>query len=156
LELFEPQVEDVGVHALADDAGDLDLFANEVERDWRVGIRAPYGYLHFGAGRTTNLSHQLVERFAPRGLPVDGDDAISRADAGPVGGRALDDGDDSDGLVAQIDLDADADELSLGVALKKAKILRRHVGRMGVELVDHPFDRPLDDALVVDRFDVLV
>ena len=48
---------------------------------------------------------------------------------------------------SEIDLDADAAELALGVALKEAKLFGRHVRRVRVELAHHSLDGALDHLL---------
>ena len=156
LKLLQPEVENVRAEPLADHAGDLDLLADEVERERRVGAGSAHADLHLGPRGAAQLADELVERLAARGLAVDGDDAIARTNSGALGGRSLDGRDDGDGVVAQIDLDAHSAEFSLGVALEKTKILRRHVRRVRVELVHHSLDGALDHFLVIDRLDVLV
>jgi hypothetical protein len=92
---------------------------------------------------------------SPRVDAVDRDDLVSGAHARALRGRALDGRDDRDVVVAIVDLDPDAPEFSLGIALENSVFALGHVGRVRVEPLDHPAQRAVHHLRAIRRIHVL-
>ena len=105
--------------------------AHDVDFDPRAGLAAQV-LRHVGL-----LEAHGVER-------VDAHDAVVGHDAHALG-RPADDRIDHDHRIPQhIELDADAAELTVETLLHALHILRTDIGRMGVQLFEHPLNGAFD------------
>src|SRR5262249_21972253 len=154
LKLFDPEIADAAFEELVKHGRDVDHLARQLERQGlarplrspRVGpawlldllrvlpaLLAKHGDLDLGVRSAAHLLDDLLERLADHVLTVDGDDLIAALDPSAVRGRALDRRDDDELVAAPVDLEPDAAELALGVALELPPLLGRQVRRVGVE-----------------------
>ncbi len=89
------------------------------------------------------------------GRSVNLDNLVSRLDAGPVGRRALDGGNDGDQVVAHGHMDTDAVKLAMGVNLKLLQGIGRKQGRVGIQAPDHALNGRFDHFLGFDLIHVV-
>src|SRR5690606_1107224 len=129
-------------------AGDLDdhrralALARDGERDARVWLAA-------------HALDRVAEGHALHRRVVELDDQVAGLDAGAERRRVLARRDDLDEAILHADLDAEAADLALRADLQLLDRLRVEVGRVRVEAREHAVDRLGDEALVLDRLDVV-
>ena len=115
--------------------------AHDVDFDFRTGPAAQVPG-HLRAGHSDGRKR------------VDAHDAVVGPDADPFG-RASGDGVDDDHRVAQhVELHADAAEFAVEALLDALHLFGIEVGRVGVQLFEHPPDGALDDGFHLHLVDI--
>src|SRR5258706_205120 len=118
-------------------------------------VLAQHRELHFRVGLAAHALHGVGERDALQRHFVQLDDEVSRLDAGAVGRRVLDGGDDFHESVLGADLDAEAAEFALGADLQIAVCVLVEERRMRVEAREHSVDGFLQELAILDGLDVV-
>ena len=109
-----------------------------------------------GALRAAHLLDRFDERHVLGELVLDLDDLVAGLDAGAIRGRVLDRRDDGEHVVARGDLDAQAAEAAARVDLQLLVQIRRQIGAVRIERVEHAGDGAVDQLLRGDVVDVVL
>ena len=127
------------------DDGDIErLDAGPAHADHDLGVRlAPHAVDGLGQGQPQH------------GLVVDMGDQVAGKDPGSVGRRVVDGRDDFHEAVLHRDLDPEPAKAAAGLDLHLLELVGAHVAGVGVECLQHPVERSVDESLVVDRFHVV-
>jgi hypothetical protein len=143
-------------HERALDGQDRDARARDGEAARLRQAHPANRHLHLRADLALERAAHVVVVETDGGRVADHQDAVARHEAhllaGPVGHRV----DDAGGVAYHLEVDAHAAEGALEGLLHLAQLARGDVGRVRIELFEHPRDGPLDERLGVDRLHVLL
>ena len=137
-------VPDAVVHHVARVHGvDRNLVALDVEVDELLGLPAADAHIDVRAfGALEPIHHALVADADSRhGLAVHLHDPVARHDAQLFAGATGDGGDHHDGVLHDVEPDANAFEFSIQRLISLLEVFGRDVDRVRVELLEHPADR---------------
>ena len=98
----------------------------------------------------------VADAFAHEGRVVDGDDAVAGQNAHLFGGTARDYTHYVDGVVEDIELNADAAERAFQLFIDTLQVLGRNIGRVGVELAQNLGHDVFDKVVSVYGIDILL
>ena len=82
-------------------------------------------------------------------------DEIAGLDACAIGWRIGLRGNDLDRAILHGDRQAEPAIFAIGLGAQRGEIARVEIARMRVERSEHSFDRPFDEAAVLDRLDIV-
>jgi hypothetical protein len=166
VELFARRLREADDTHVADARLDHVGVRNALDRDLRPLDREVQGLGHVvavdrdldGAPRrpAQQLEHVVVRQVLGERLLVDLGDAITRGDAQPERGRALERRDHDDRAVSDLELDADAGVLAAEVFVHSLRALLGQIHGVRIERLQHAVDRAVDQLLVVRHLDVVV
>ena len=137
------------LHAL-----DLDHFACQRDLDRLRLALADDAQLDLGLRLAAHLLDGIGQRQPLHQRVVELEDQVAGLDAATEGRRVLDRRDDLDDAVFHADLDAETTELALRADLQVLEGIDVEIGRVRIEVGDHPADGVGDQFLVFDGFDV--
>ena len=141
---FRPRAHRLDVDDLADDRDIEGFDAGPAHADDDLGIGlAPHAVDGLGQGQPQH------------GLFVDVGDQVARQDAGPVRRGVVDGRDNLHEAVFHGHFDPESAEPAARLHLHFLELVGTHVAGMGVEGLQHPVERGVDQGLVVDRFHVV-
>lgn len=154
LELLEPKVQHSTREPFSLDATDVDVLTDQLHREWlRLGLALECD-AHLTTRRPAHPLDDLVDGDATQYAAIDRDDLITWAHPGAIRRRAANRRDDRELVVPEIHLDSNSPEGALGVFVEGGELLWVHVGRVGIELGYHAFDRTVEHATSLEGVDV--